>query len=130
MSGMVAFIALRIIAQVARVGGSRSSMSKKLLQSIKRGDAEGIHDSVRDGADINGTDKKGKPLLLLAIEEGDPDVIAAMIKQNDKMDINATDKDGQTALHWALTLPMPEVALSILKSQKHSADCTIAEKIR
>lgn len=35
-------------------------MSKKLLQSIKRGDAEGIHDSVRDGADINGTDKKGK----------------------------------------------------------------------
>ena len=49
--------------------------------------------------------------------------------KKDKMDINATDKDGQTALHWALTLPMPEVALSILKSQKHSADCTIAEKI-
>lgn len=47
-----------------------------------------------------------QPLLLLAIEEGDPDVIAAMIKQN----VNAFEKDKRsqyTALITAIIEDQP-----------------------
>jgi uncharacterized protein len=68
----------------------------ELIAAIKKKDAVRAAQLIKDGADANARDDKGKTALMWASDRGYLDVVASLIEKG--ADVNASSRDGGTAL--------------------------------
>ncbi|SDL79454.1 Ankyrin repeat [Halarsenatibacter silvermanii] len=85
-----------------------------LLELVKEETPEKIEEALKDGADVNQTDDRGKtPLIVAAAHNSRPEVIDLLLDYGARME--RRDKNGQTALyHAARHNPSPEVMRKII----------------
>jgi len=67
-----------------------------LMEAVIASDTEAFKRGLREGGDVNATDKSGWTLLMNAASKGNNDIVAALVEG--RADLNYQDKDGRTAL--------------------------------
>lgn len=71
----------------------REALTQSMPEGVK---ADIVRALVRAGADVNGKNKWGAPVLLEAVQYASPEVVDVLLAA--RADANAKDKDGRTAL--------------------------------
>ena len=100
-----------------------SQADKDLLIATKNRDLSGFISAIRQGADINVRDKKGKTALIHASEAGRADIVRQLIDRT-QADPNIQDNKGRTALIHATKQGHKDVSSILLDS---GADSTIQD---
>jgi len=67
-----------------------------LMEAVIASDVEALKRGIREGGDVDTTDKSGWTLLMNAASKGLNDIVAALVEG--KASLNYQDKDGRTAL--------------------------------
>jgi ankyrin repeat protein len=83
---------------------------------VKNGTPGEVQAAIRQGADVNDTDKDGwTPLMFASEYNQDPEVIAVLLRAG--ADVNAQNLVDMTPLMWAAWAnPNPEVVISLLEA--------------
>ncbi len=86
-----------------------------LLNAAKVGDAAEVAQLVKRGMDVNSTDPNGNTLLILATREGQPKVVAELLKQRG-IKLNARNSAGDSALMLASLRGLTDIAHQLLEA--------------
>ena len=70
--------------------------NEELINAAARMDLNDVETFIRDGADVNARDKRGRTALMQASTRGSLEVAALLLKSG--ADVNAKDSNGGTAL--------------------------------
>lgn len=70
-----------------------------LFKGAEEGHADAAEVLLKNRADVNAKDNKGRTALMMAIRSDHADVAEVLLKN--EADVNAKDNDGWTALMWA-----------------------------
>ncbi len=76
-----------------------NTMNQKLIDSAEQGDTKNVLKLLKDGADINATDKNGRTAVIAATHSNKPDTVEALIQQG--ADINIRDNNQDNVLLYA-----------------------------
>lgn len=79
-----------------------------------------LFECIDNGLDVKETDDNGVTLLMVAMRQGNPDIIDILLKEG--ADVNAQDNYGNTALMYTFNL------INIEHLVRHGADFTIKNK--
>lgn len=79
-----------------------------------------LFECIDNGLDVKETDDNGVTLLMVAMRQGNPDIIDILLKEG--ADVNAQDNDGNTALMYTFNL------INVEHLVRHGADFTIKNK--
>lgn len=97
-SGVLLFCAITIMASSA---DGQTDVMAALLKASRRGDLSALAESVKQGADINGSDRNGNTPLILAAEHGHFPAVRFLVDQG--ADVNRADNNERTPLMAACT---------------------------
>ncbi len=85
-----------------------------LFEAIERGDRGGVMDNIRNGADLNGKDRRGYTPLIRAVHTEDIQIINMLLEAG--ADVNGTDDFGFTPLMYAASSGNTEIIRMLLKN--------------
>ena len=90
----------RPISQAIELTTSPDSVTSKFIRAAYKGHISKIHKYLREGVDVNGTDRHGWTALHWASSKGDLDILEKLVMN--EADVNCTDHlNGWTPLHLA-----------------------------
>ena len=84
-----------------------------LIRAAEMGDARGIERLLDRGMDVNTTDPKGNTILMIAVREGQRDVVWALVRR--KANANKRNQFGDTALMMASLKGDREIARMLIE---------------
>ena len=104
----------RPTSQAIELTTSEDSMVNKFIRAAYKGQIKKIHKYLRDGVDVNGTDRHGWTALHWASSKGDIDIIEKLIFN--EADVNCADHlNGWTPLHLTAINHQPEAASYLIE---------------
>jgi len=86
------------------------------VELCRTGSLQQISEAIKDGANVNASDDKGRTPLISAVARDDPnpELIAVLI--NAGVQVNSRTEDGSTALMWAASDSNAEVIEILIKA--------------
>jgi len=97
------------------------------LKAIKKGDAELLQEAFDNHVPANSTTKRGKPLLIAAIEEADAEMVEVILKA--RADVNSVDSNNlYTPLIAAVVESQTDVVTRLLETKIDSLNVNLVDK--
>ncbi|KAK4507914.1 hypothetical protein PRZ48_001649 [Zasmidium cellare] len=90
-----------------------------LVEAIKSGDSEQIHNMLASDLNLERMCPKGKTFLMHAVEKSDESTVHKLLGPEYQVDVNTANKRGLTALHYAASNGLNDMARCLLH---HDAD--------
>lgn len=85
-----------------------------VLDTIKRGDVEGLKKLIQQGVPVDVADENGTTFIMLAVRMGNYDIVKVLAEE--KVDVNAKDWLGDTAIGWAMDNNKLDMVKVLLKA--------------
>lgn len=98
-------------------------MGNELIAAAERGDTAGVIRLLKDGADINGVDERGRTAALAATHGNRPETLKALIDAG--ADLNIRDQRSDNPLLYAGAEGMPEIVRLAVEA---GADTTLTNR--
>jgi ankyrin repeat protein len=87
-------------------------LMEKIFEALYKGDSQQILKLIREGINIEVTDRGGRSPLINAVLQKNVEIVKILI--NNGADINLQDKDGRSALHFAAQEYMVDISRILL----------------
>ncbi|MFW6202775.1 MAG: ankyrin repeat domain-containing protein [Marinilabilia sp.] len=110
--------------QKKETGSQEPQPSISFHEAAMTGNIDAVNAYIKNGSDIEVTNKDGHTPLMLAAYNGHSDIVEKLLKKG--ADINKTDNKNLTSLHFAASGPFPETVKLLLQ---HGADVNAIDDI-
>jgi len=89
------------------------TLNDDLIRNARNNRIIKVQQTLDAGADVNATDSYGRTALILASEQGHPEIVAMLLEKG--ADVNAKGIFGMTALQWASRNGRTEIVKILLR---------------
>ncbi|MEU8764334.1 ankyrin repeat domain-containing protein [Streptomyces sp. NPDC048659] len=87
---------------------------ESFIAAVRAGNTDGVHELLKQGADPDIVDEHGTPMVTLAVEAFDTEMLGTLLMRADAVDLERVDAGGRTPLMRAIELGDPDVVYSLL----------------
>ncbi len=89
-------ISIVLLALLFLSRASANSQERPMLRAVNAGNPLELRKAIKKGADVNAKNRLGQPVIVIAAEVGDPEIVVALLTEG--VEVDATDNSGKTAL--------------------------------